>query len=41
MAGNSRNRAEARKKPRQQFHYTARILTDNKSPLIVCSISDI
>lgn len=41
VVGNYRNRAELRKKPRRQFHYTARIVTDKKSPLIACSIADI
>jgi hypothetical protein len=41
VVGNYRNRAELRKKPRRQFHYTARILVDKKTPPIACSISDI
>jgi len=41
VVGNYRNRAELRKKPRRQFHYNARILTDKKTPSISCSISDI
>ena len=39
--GNYRARAELRKKPRRQFHYSARILTDRKGPPHECSISDI
>jgi hypothetical protein len=39
--GNYRNHAELRKKPRRQFHYTARILTGKEAPAIACSISDI
>jgi PilZ domain len=41
VVGNYRNRAELRKKPRRQFHYTARIFIDKDSPPIACSISDI
>ena len=41
VVGNYRNRAELRKKPRRQFHYTARILTDKDTPPIACSIADI
>jgi PilZ domain len=37
----SNSRAELRKKPRRQFHYTARIFTDKDSPPVACSISDI
>ena len=41
VVGNYRNRAELRKKPRRQFHYTAKIFTAKDSPPITCSISDI
>ena len=41
VVGNFRNHAELRKKPRQQFHYVARIFTDESAPLIAVSISDI
>ena len=41
VIGNYRNRAELRKKPRRQFHYTARILPDQDTPPIACLISDI
>jgi methyl-accepting chemotaxis protein len=41
VGGNYRNRAELRKKPRQPFHYTARILTDENAPPLRCSIVDI
>ena len=41
VIGNYRTHAELRKKPRRQFHYNARILTDEKTPPIACSISDI
>ena len=41
VVGNFRNHAELRKKPRRQFHYTARIITDQNAPPIACSISDI
>jgi hypothetical protein len=41
VVGNYRNRAELRKKPRRQFHYTAKIFTDKDSPPIACTISDI
>jgi hypothetical protein len=37
----SNNRAELRKKPRRQFHYTARIFTNKDSPQVACLISDI
>jgi hypothetical protein len=40
-AGNYRKGAELRKKPRRQFHYTARILADKNGPPRECSISDI
>jgi hypothetical protein len=41
VIGNYRNRTELRKKPRRHFHYTARIVTDQESPPIGCSIADI
>jgi hypothetical protein len=41
VIGNYRNHAELRKKPRRQFHYNARILTDKDTPPRSCSISDI
>jgi PilZ domain len=40
-AGNNRRRVELRKKPRRQFHYSARILTDKKGPPRACSIIDV
>jgi hypothetical protein len=39
--GNNRPRTESRKKPRRQFHYTAKIIAGDNSPPIVCSIADI
>jgi hypothetical protein len=39
--GKYRARAELRRKPRRQFHYSAQILTDKKGPPRECSISDI
>ena len=39
--GGSRSRTELRKKPRQHFHYAAKILTDKKGPPRPCLISDI
>src|ERR1700733_3732610 len=41
VVGNYRNRAELRKKPRRQFHYLARIVTENQTPQLSCSIADI
>ncbi len=41
MSGNYRNRTELRKKPRRQFHYAARIITDGKGPARACTISDV
>lgn len=41
VIGNYRTHAELRKKPRRQFHYNARILIDEKTPAIACSIADI
>jgi hypothetical protein len=39
-AGNARNQVELRRKPRRQFHYHARILTEGDK-LFACAISDI
>jgi hypothetical protein len=41
VGNNDRPRTELRKKPRRQFHYTARILAGDNSPPIACSIADI
>jgi hypothetical protein len=41
VIGNFRSGAELRKKPRRQFHYAARIFTDQKAPLIACMLSDV
>ncbi|MGA2893255.1 MAG: PilZ domain-containing protein [Xanthobacteraceae bacterium] len=41
VIGNYRNRAELRKNPRRQFHYTARIMSAPESQPVVCSIADI
>jgi len=41
VVGNFRNCAELRRKPRRQFHYTARIIAGKNAPPIACSISDI
>jgi hypothetical protein len=41
MTGNYRNRAELRKKPRQPFHYAAKILIDGTTPPQNCTISDV
>ena len=41
VVGGFRTRAELRKKPRRQFHYGARILTDKKGPPRACAIADI
>ncbi len=41
VVGNYRTRAELRRKPRRQFHYSARILTDKNAPPLTCSISDV
>lgn len=41
VAGGLRNHAELRKKPRRQFHYDARILTDDKRPPLRCALADI
>ncbi len=40
-AGTSRTRAELRRKPRRQFHYSARILTKKNGSARTCSIADI
>jgi hypothetical protein len=40
VIGKFRNRTELRKKPRRQFQYAARILTDN-NVAIACEIADI
>jgi hypothetical protein len=40
-AGNSRSRAEMRRKPRRQFHYNASVLLDGTSSPLPCAISDI
>ncbi len=39
-AGNYRNHAELRKKPRRSFHYHAKIVKDNNTQ-ITCAIADI
>jgi hypothetical protein len=39
-SGSYRSRAELRKKPRRQFHYSAKIITNGKS-MLTCTISDI
>ena len=41
MTGNYRNRAEVRKKPRQPFHYAAKIFTDGATPPQKCTIADV
>jgi hypothetical protein len=41
VVGNNRSRAELRKTPRRQFHYTAKIIAGDNSPPIACSIADI
>ena len=41
VVSNHRNHAELRKKPRQQFHYNARIQTSSEAPLVPCAIVDI
>jgi hypothetical protein len=41
VLGNYRTRAELRRKPRRQFHYSARILMDKNGPPRECSIADI
>jgi hypothetical protein len=39
-SGNYRNGTELRKKPRRQFHYTAKIVVDGREP-IDCAMSDV
>jgi hypothetical protein len=39
--GNNRPRPELRKQSRRLFHYNTRIVTDQKTPPITCSITDI
>ncbi len=41
ISGNYRTRAELRKKPRRQFHYSAKIVTDGKGSARTCTVSDI
>jgi hypothetical protein len=41
VVGNFRNRAELRRKPRRQFHYSASVLLDGTSLPVACAISDI
>jgi hypothetical protein len=41
ISGKFRTRAELRKKPRRQFHYTASIVADAQGQLRACAISDI
>ncbi|HXW39675.1 MAG TPA: PilZ domain-containing protein [Xanthobacteraceae bacterium] len=41
VVGSYRSRVELRKKPRRQFHYTARIIIDKNTPPLPCSITDI
>jgi len=41
MIGKYRNRAELRKKPRQPFHYSAKILIDGTTPAQTCTIADV
>jgi PilZ domain len=40
-AGNYRNHAELRRKPRRPFHYGAKILVDKNTSPIICMIADI
>ncbi len=40
-AGKSHGGTELRRKPRRQFHYRAKILTDEKGSPRACSIADI
>jgi PilZ domain len=40
-AGKERPHTELRKKPRRQFHYTARIIIDDNATPVACSIADI
>jgi hypothetical protein len=39
--GNNRTRVELRRKPRRQFHYHARILTEEQGSPSACEIADI
>ena len=41
VIGDFRTRSELRKKPRRQFHYSARIIVDSNRPPLSCTISDI
>jgi PilZ domain len=41
VVSNHRNHTELRKKPRQQFHYNARIQIRSEAPLVTCAIVDI
>jgi hypothetical protein len=41
VIGNFRSHAELRRKPRRQFHYSASVLTDDKTPPVPCAIADI
>jgi len=41
IVGNFHTRAELRKKPRRQFHYSARIVVDPNRPPLSCTISDV
>jgi len=41
VVGNSRNRAELRKKTRRAFHYNAAIVTEAAQQPLLCSIADI
>ena len=41
VIGNFRNRAELRRKPRRQFHYSASVLLDGTSSPQPCAICDI
>lgn len=41
VVGDSRVRSESRKKPRRQFHYSARLIVDPKRAPLPCTISDV
>jgi hypothetical protein len=41
IAENYRTSAELRKRPRRQFHYSAKIVTDDSAPPRTCTISDV
>lgn len=41
MVEKRRSGTELRKKPRRQFHYGAKILTDKENPPVACLISNI